>query len=317
MIEVGNATILQGNCLEMLKQLPDESIQCCVTSPPYWGLRDYGHPGQIGLEPSPKEFTAAMVAVFREVRRVLKTDGTLWLNLGDSYATQPGKGNNVPQTKWKANAYPESAAHRSQDFGIAPKNLIGIPWRVAFALQADGWFLRSEIIWYKPNAMPESVTDRPTKSHEHLFLLSKSDRYYYDHEAIKERSTGQTGSAASFRRETKDHLIPGQTVIQHRMDRDERDDDGRRNKRSVWEVPTVPYSGAHFAVFPPKLVEPCILAGARVGDTVLDPFNGSGTTGIVALKHDRRYIGVELNPEYVALTLPRLQAEQSQMRLAL
>lgn len=317
MIEVGNATILQGNCLEMLKQLPDESIQCCVTSPPYWGLRDYGHPGQIGLEPSPKEFTAAMVAVFREVRRVLKTDGTLWLNLGDSYATQPGKGNNVPQTKWKANAYPESAAHRSQDFGIAPKNLIGIPWRVAFALQADGWFLRSEIIWYKPNAMPESVTDRPTKSHEHLFLLSKSDRYYYDHEAIKERSTGQTGSAASFRRETKDHLIPGQTAIQHRMDRDERDDDGRRNKRSVWEVPTVPYSGAHFAVFPPKLVEPCILAGARVGDTVLDPFNGSGTTGIVALKHDRRYIGVELNPEYVALTLPRLQAEQSQMRLAL
>lgn len=317
MIEVGNATILQGNCLEMLKQLPDESIQCCVTSPPYWGLRDYGHPGQIGLEPSPKEFTAAMVAVFREVRRVLKTDGTLWLNLGDSYATQPGKGNNVPQTKWKANAYPESAAHRSQDFGIAPKNLIGIPWRVAFALQADGWFLRSEIIWYKPNAMPESVTDRPTKSHEHLFLLSKSDRYYYDHEAIKERSTGQTGSAASFRRETKDHLIPGQTAIQHRMDRDERDDDGRKNKRSVWEVPTVPYSGAHFAVFPPKLVEPCILAGARVGDTVLDPFNGSGTTGIVALKHDRRYIGVELNPEYVALTLPRLQAEQSQMRLAL
>ena len=317
MIEVGNATILQGNCLEMLKQLPDESIQCCVTSPPYWGLRDYGHPGQIGLEPSPKEFTAAMVAVFREVRRVLKTDGTLWLNLGESYATQPGKGNNVPQTKWKANAYPESAAHRSQDFGIAPKNLIGIPWRVAFALQADGWFLRSEIIWYKPNAMPESVTDRPTKSHEHLFLLSKSDRYYYDHEAIKERSTGQTGSAASFRRETKDHLIPGQTAIQHRMDRDERDDDGRRNKRSVWEVPTVPYSGAHFAVFPPKLVEPCILAGARVGDTVLDPFNGSGTTGIVALKHDRRYIGVELNPEYVALTLPRLQAEQSQMRLAL
>lgn len=312
MIEIGNATILQGDCLEMLKQLPDESVQCCVTSPPYWGLRDYGHPGQIGLEPTPEAFTAAMVAVFREVRRALKADGTLWLNLGDSYATQPGKGNNVPQTKWKTNSYPESAAHRSQDFGLAPKNMIGIPWRVAFALQADGWFLRSEIIWYKPNAMPESVTDRPTKAHEHLFLLSKSERYHYDHEAIKERaiagfngSSFETGKTSAAR----EHLAPVGTQPRNESD--------RRNKRTVWEVPTIPFEGAHFAVFPPKLVEPCILAGARAGDIVLDPFNGSGTTGIVALKHDRRYIGVELNPEYVALTVPRLQAEQQQMRLAL
>lgn len=316
-IVIGDATILQGDCLEMLKQLADESVQCCVTSPPYWGLRDYGHEGQLGLEATPDEYTAKMVEVFREVRRVLKADGTLWLNLGDSYATQPGKGNNVPQTKWKANSYPESAAHRSQDFGLAPKNLIGIPWRVAFALQADGWFLRSEIIWYKPNAMPESVTDRPTKTHEHLFLLSKSDRYYYDHDAIKERDSGQIGSAANFRREGKEQVIPGQSHTNKRLEREATLATGWRNKRTVWEVPTVPFTGAHFAVFPPKLVEPCILAGARAGDTVLDPFNGSGTTGVVALKHGRRYIGIELNPAYVALTIPRLETEQQQLKLAL
>ncbi|MHB8149972.1 MAG: DNA-methyltransferase [Desulfobulbia bacterium] len=297
--------ILNGDCRDILPTLPEKSVNCCVTSPPYFGLRDYGCAGQIGLEQTPEEFVAALVDVFRGVRRVLRDDGTLWLNLGDTYATQPGKGNNVPQTKWQANSSPESAAHRSLDCGVKPKNLLGIPWMVAFALRADGWYLRSDIIWSKPNPMPESVTDRPTKAHEYLFLLAKREHYYYDHEAIKERSTGQQGAAASFKRETKDQLIPGQTEVQHRLGREDREDSGTRNKRSVWDIPTAPYSGAHFAVFPPKLIEPCILAGCPVGGTVLDCFGGSGTTGRVAVEHRRNAVLIELNPDYVVLQQAR------------
>jgi DNA modification methylase len=336
MIEIGNATILQGDCLEMLKQLPDESVQCCVTSPPYWGLRDYGVAGQIGLESSLDEFVSVMTAVFREVWRVLRKDGTCWVNLGDSYASDPGKGSGNPDPK-----NPGHGGKRCRTNDLKPKDLIGVPWRVAFALQADGWYLRQDIIWSKPNPMPESVRDRCTKAHEYLFLLTKSERYFFDSEAIKEQCT-QDEFANGFRggcyvlgaidnQEVGKRQNVGnkrysfaRTVNQpdcrkpqHREDREDVLYQGRRNKRSVWTVATQGFSGAHFATYPPKLIEPCILAGARAGDTVLDPFNGSGTTGIVALKHGRRYIGVELNPEYVALSVPRLQAEQEQMKLAL
>lgn len=325
-LTIGNATILQGNCLETLKQIPDESVQCCVTSPPYWGLRDYGHADQLGMERTPEEYVAKLVAVFREVRRALKNDGILWLNLGDCYSSG-GRGSR--------DADPKHAGRTDMtvrpDAGLKPKDLVGIPWMVAFALRADGWYLRQEIIWHKPNPMPESVTDRCTKSHEQIFLLSKSPAYFYDHAAIKEPAiccangsefhTGKTGehqlgraqkvrpSVAKGGFAAKDEPLPGQLPFRAVTE--------YRNKRSVWEVSTVPYPGAHFAVYPPKLIEPCILAGARVGDTVLDPFNGSGTTGIVALKHDRLYIGCELNPEYVAITLPRIEEAQSQLKLAL
>lgn len=291
--------ILNGDCREILPTLEAQSVHCCVTSPPYFGLRDYGCDGQIGLEQTPEKYVAALVGVFREVHRVLRDDGTLWLNLGDSYATQAGKGNNVPQTKWQANSYPESAAHRSLDCGVKPKNLLGIPWRVAFALQADGWYLRSDIIWSKPNPMPESVTDRPTKAHEYLFLLAKQERYYYDHEAVKEPADPKNFRACpTARRDTP----PGTAT-------DSGFANGRyyetRNKRSVWTTPTTPYNGAHFAVFPPKLIEPCILAGCPEGGTVLDCFGGSGTTGRVAIENRRNAILIELNPEYVGLQKQR------------
>lgn len=312
MIEVGNATILLGDCLKRLASLPGESVQCCVTSPPYWGLRDYGCAGQIGQEPTPEEYVASIVSVFREVRRVLKADGTLWLNLGDSYASSPtGKGKDNKNSKL------EGGKHTQQEGGkcpnkivgdLKPKDLVGIPWLVAFALRADGWYLRSDIIWSKPNPMPESVTDRPTKAHEYMFLLSKSERYLYDADAIKEQGAG--------RMDLGKMTSPARLNQGGAWANTEKTTEGR-NKRTVWEVATAPYAGAHFATFPPKLIEPCILAGSRAGDMVLDPFNGSGTTGIVALKHDRRYIGVELNPEYVELSVPRLEAEQQQMKLAL
>lgn len=314
---IGNATILQGSCLEALKQLPSESVQCCVTSPPYWGLRDYGNDGQIGLEATPEAYTVAIVEVFREVRRVLTADGTLWLNLGDSYSRQGGATDNKNPNRELAHM--EGTQRRAMNKpaeGYKPKDLVGIPWMVAFALRADGWYLRSDIIWSKPNPMPESVTDRPTKAHEYLFLMAKSERYYYDHEAVKETaiSTAPAGNGFSGRQGGSDRVGPlsGGTGTAERWE-----PGGKRNKRSVWEVATQPFSGAHFATFPPKLIEPCILAGDRTGDTILDPFNGSGTTGIVALKHDRHYIGMELNPEYVAITLPRIEEAQSQLKLAL
>ena len=307
----GGCTIYHGDCLDILKSTPEQSINCCVTSPPYFGLRDYGVDGQIGLESTQEEFVARMVDVFRGVRRVLRDDGTLWLNLGDSYATQAGKGNNVPQTKWKANSYPKSAPHRSLDLGVRPKNLLGIPWRVAFALQADGWYLRQDIIWYKPNPMPESVTDRCTKAHEYVFLLSKSERYFFDSEAIKETAAQSSIERAKYgyKHAFKNQFAGSPSDARH-QDGKQYDAGAfaseKRNRRSVWTVATRPYKGAHFATFPPALIEPCILAGCPVGGTVLDPFGGSGTTGEVALQHGRKAVLIELNEEYVNLALARV-----------
>jgi DNA modification methylase len=306
-------------------------VQTCVTSPPYYGLRDYGVDGQIGLEETPEAYVAKLVAVFREVRRALKDDGTLWLNLGDSYWGGKGKsGYELPDEaeERRANGETFQTGHNIPGYMdmrptdgkhpvIKPKDLIGIPWMVAFALRADGWWLRSDIIWAKPNPMPESVTDRPTKSHEYIFLLTKSARYYYDAEAIMEDSvdeesyTGrryrgpktiflQNGYAPGMSAQTFDKGGPEITGKVY----------GKRNKRDVWTVTTKPYREAHFATFPPDLIEPCILAGSRPGDTVLDPFNGSGTTGEVAIKHHRNYIGCELNPEYIELTNRRLAKVQ-------
>lgn len=310
-----NVAIHTGDCLDVLRTLPDESVHCCVTSPPYWGLRDYGVAGQFGLEKTPDEYVAAMVAVFAEVRRVLRDDGTLWLNLGDSYA---GGGNyrgvNSEDSLTSKQASNRGAKGLSQalgsagkDSGVAPKNLIGIPWRVAFALQADGWYLRSDIIWHKPNPMPESVTDRPTKAHEYLFLFSKAPKYYYDAEAIMEESI-YGDHHAKYQGTYARHKI---VAMQNNgaLNGDQYQEGLRRpavnpmhrNRRSVWTVPTSPYSEAHFATFPPDLIKPCILAGCPVGGTVLDPFGGSGTTGMVALELGRSAVLIELNPEYVKL----------------
>lgn len=255
-----SVTLYQGNCADVLRQMPPESVQCCVTSPPYWGLRDYGCDGQLGLEKTPEEYVSNLVSIFRELRRVLRDDGSLWLNLGDSYNGSGHKDIHVNSPKQMTNRGGTSQRGTTIDT-LKPKDLVGIPWRVAFALQADGWWLRQDIVWAKPNPMPESVTDRCTKSHEYIFLLTKNARYYMDMEAIKEPSTGQNGQAANFQRETKDHLLPGQSAIQHRLDRDATQDTGTRNRRSVWTVSTQPYKGAHFATFPPDLIRPCILAG--------------------------------------------------------
>jgi DNA modification methylase len=244
-------TILSGDCRDILHTLPAQSVHCVVTSPPYFGLRDYGTVGQLGLEETPAEYVAALVEVFREVRRVLRPDGTCWLNLGDSYAAN--RSYQVTPTKYKSLDFGKSNANKVPE-GLKPKDLIGIPWRVAFALQEDGWYLRSDIIWAKPNPMPESVTDRPTKSHEYIFLLTKSERYFYDHLAIKEKSTGREifgnmGKKVVINSDRNDQTSQNLEISE------------TRNKRTVWTVATKPYSGAHFATFPEKLVEPCILAG--------------------------------------------------------
>jgi DNA modification methylase len=308
-LHIGDAALYQGDCLAVLASLPDQSVQCCVTSPPYFGLRDYGHAEQIGLEPSPAEYVAKLVEVFRQVRRVLKDDGVCWVNLGDSYASgEIGRHDGYNPTRAGNSGTNKPFGDRQQTklvTGIKPKNLLGIPWRVAFALRADGWYLRQDIIWAKPNPMPESVTDRCTKAHEYLFLLTKSARYYWDAGAMKE--TPVKGAAGSL-------FNAGKTAT-HQMGRSsdaERIDNETRNRRSVWSIATQPYAGAHFAVMPPKLVEPCILAGSRLGDTVLDPFSGSGTVGAVATGHGRRYLGIELNPDYLALSVERLRAAQCQ-----
>ena len=295
-------TILEGDCLERMRELPDDSVHCCVTSPPYFGLRDYGVEGQIGLEPTPGEFVAATVAVFREVKRVLRDDGTLWLNLGDSYNAKPGQRKTTDKAgpKQQTNRGAPGAPSRNVA-DLKPKDLIGIPWRVAFALQADGWYLRQDIIWHKPNPMPESVTDRCTKAHEYIFLLSKSPRYFYDVEAVKEPAV-YAGKRDSVKQ--KDFRgkgpIPGTNQSSFRAITE------TRNRRSVWTVNTKPFKEAHFATFPPDLIEPCVIAGCPAGGTVLDPFFGAGTTGLVAQKHGRNAIGIELNPEYVAIARRRL-----------
>lgn len=311
--------ILQGDCRDVLGSLADGSINCCVTSPPYFGLRDYGVEGQLGLEPTPDEFVSAMVEVFREVRRVLRDGGTLWLNLGDSYAgswgAQGRSGQLSDRSIISAQQIAAAAKKKSRTgsippgSGLKPKDLVGIPWRVAFALQADGWYLRQDIIWHKPNPMPESVTDRCTKAHEYIFLFAKSERYYFDVDAIREPY------ATADRRGPRRSYKPG-SASSHRLDDGHEEMTGPfaglplnpngRNRRSVWTVSTKPFKGAHFATFPPDLIEPCVLAGCPVDGTVLDPFFGAGTTGLVAQKHGRNCVGIELNPDYIAIANERL-----------
>lgn len=300
-----------GDCREIMRRWAADGVrvQTCVTSPPYFGLRDYGNEGQIGLEQTPDEYIAAMVEVFRCVRDVLADDGTLWLNIGDSYARQGGRESDQPR-HWDGREKTAGSMHSTrlaQDIGLKPKDLIGIPWMLAFALRSDGWYLRQDIIWHKPNPMPESVRDRCTKAHEYIFLMSKSEKYFFDSEAMKERGVIPAGTKAakgSAERQAQKgvNARPPEYKVY----------DGMRNRRSVWTVTTRPYKGAHFATFPPDLIEPCILAGSRPDDIVLDPFMGSGTTAQVAIQHGRQYLGCELNPEYKVLQDQRIaNAEQN------
>lgn len=267
------STLFEGDALTVLRRLPPKFVRCVVTSPPYWGLRDYGISEQIGLESALPQFINRLVAIFSEVRRVLADDGTLWLNIGDGY-TSGNRGWRAPDKKNPARAMD---TRPDTPEGLKPKDLIGVPWRLAFALQEDGWYLRSDVVWNKPNAMPESVKDRPARSHEYIFMLSKSERYYYDWQAVRESA----------------------------------DSGGMRNRRSVWHVNTKPFSGAHFATFPPDLIRPCIQASTEPGNFVLDPFFGSGTVGIVCQEENRQYIGIELNHEYIELAMERLQGGDS------
>ena len=366
----------------MLSTLPESSVQCCVTSPPYWGLRDYGtakweggnadcdHQGkpmrtkaqinancsdgrdvknatakqfyknicgkcgatridnQFGLEETPVAYVENMVAVFREVRRVLRDDGTLWLNLGDSYSGVAGS--SINKERSKTINFATLPKRKDLEGGLKHKDLAGIPWRVAFALQADGWWLRQDIIWHKPNPMPESVTDRCTKAHEYIFLLTKSARYYYDNEAVKEpqicsdprliksgivrsREYGYSTKENELRTGNRKYddvpinYAGNGTNVKGHKGNSMNTLDGKRNKRSVWTVAAKPFKGAHFATFPPDLIEPCILAGSAADTLVLDPFSGAGTTGVVAVQHGRRYIGIELNPVYLEMSRKRIQ----------
>ncbi len=306
--------ILVGDCIEMMRTLPDQSVHTCITSPPYFGLRDYGVDRQIGLEASPREFIESLVAVFREVRRVLRDDGTLWVNLGDSYASggRGGGGRYMAERgdgAWQGKG--DATGWRSAPAGWKHKDLLGLPWRLAIALQDEGWYLRQDIIWHKPNPMPESIKDRCTKAHEYLFLLSKGPRYYFDQDAIREpaRALAAPESASkrnSFARETKYTAGEHGQTAQHRTGRDDVDYDETRNKRSVWTVATASFKGAHFATFPPDLIRPCVLAGSPRGGMVLDPFGGAGTTALVAMQEGRQSVICELNPEYAALARQRL-----------
>jgi DNA modification methylase len=309
--------IIEGDCRDVLATLPDQSVHCCVTSPPYFGLRDYGVDGQIGLEPTPNEFVAELVAVFREMRRVLRDDGTLWLNLGDSYVTTPPGNKSKPKDV-------DGLYGRRQDMqighgedrdaiwacgkssGLPHKNLLGMPWRVAFALQADGWYLRQDIIWHKPNPMPESVTDRCTKAHEYVFLLSKSARYFYDQAAIAEPVAPSTIErlAQDVENQQGSDRVPGKTNGTMRAVGSD-----TRNARSVWTIATQPFKEAHFATFPPDLAERCIKAGSPVGGTVLDPFGGAGTTGLVADRLQRNAVLIELNPAYADIARRRIAGD--------
>lgn len=262
--------IIVGDAYTVLKEYPDRSFRSCVTSPPYWGLRDYGIPNQIGAESNLADYIQNLVAIFKEVRRVITDDGSLWLNIGDSYTS----GNRTWRDIDRKNPARAMEYRPPTPPGLKPKDLIGVPWRVAFALQVDGWYLRSDIIWEKPNCQPESVKDRPTKCHEYIFLLTKSEKYYYDYKSIMEPANGSNRK--------------------------------KRNRRSVWAINTEPFLDAHFATFPPKLIEPCILAGTEKGDKVLDPFFGSGTLGEVCLKLNRNFVGIELNEDYARIARKRL-----------
>jgi site-specific DNA-methyltransferase (cytosine-N4-specific) len=272
--EDGNAVYL-ADARKKLADFADETFQCCVTSPPYWGLRDYDYPDQIGAEDKIEDYIKDVVSVFREVRRTLRDDGTFWLNLGDAY-TSGGRTWRAPDKK---NAGRAMQYRPDTPEGLKPKDLIGIPWELAFALQSDGWFLRSDIVWNKPNCQPESVKDRPTRSHEYVFLFSKSEHYFFDAESIQEPVVGETG---------------------------------RKNRRTVWNINTEGFKGAHFAVFPPKLVELCILAGSSAGQTILDPFLGSGTVGSVSKRLRRNCIGIEMKPEYAAMAAKRIAETPAQ-----
>jgi DNA modification methylase len=305
--------IINNDCLEALRSLPDNSLHCCVTSPPYYGLRDYGTDGQIGREPTPDEYISRLVAVFRELFRVLRPDGTFWLNISDTYCGTGSKG---------GHADPKYPQGRTGNFsntynipGCKPKDLIGIPWLLAFALRADGWYLRNDIIWEKANPMPESVRDRCSRTYEHIFLLTKSKKYHFDYLAISEPIAATTAARMKAGRGSNTKYadaIPGQANAQA-MNRprapgtyNDFNISPLRNKRDVWHINTVPYKGAHFAAYPPKLAETCILAGCPENGVVLDPFFGSGTTGYAAKKLNRRYIGIELNPEYCVLARERI-----------
>lgn len=295
-----------GDCRDTMRRWAEQGVkaQMCVSSPPYFGLRDYGHEGQIGLEQTPEQYIAAMVDVFRCVRDVLADDGTLWLNIGDSYASG-GRAYRAPDAKDGKNGRVTGSFRPADPEGVKPKDLIGIPWILAFALRADGWYLRQDIIWHKPNPMPESVKDRCTKAHEYVFLLSKSERYFFDSDAVAEpvaASTVERLSQPTLHQQEVSARVPGKTNGNMKAVGNIE----KRNRRSVWTVATRPYKGAHFATFPPALIEPCILAGSRPGDTVLDPFMGSGTTAAVALQHGRQYLGCELNAEYGALQAERI-----------
>lgn len=322
--------IIQGDALQVLKSMPNESINCCVTSPPYYGLRDYGAPGQIGMETDFRQYIARLVEIFEEVRRVLKSDGTLWLNLGDSYAGNSSggfrAGSGRADGKVDAERKQRNRNRNTCPEGLKPKDLMMIPARVAIALQDAGWYLRSDIIWHKPNPMPESVTDRPTKAHEYLFLLSKSEKYAYDSGAIAEKAiAGWNGSTFDGPRDLEVRPTTGRNRWQERKDAGEGPRRGysqnqptgcgnvgigeMRNKRSVWTIATESFNGAHFAVMPTALVAPCILAGCPEGGTVYDPFTGSGTVGVVALRHSRNFMGSELNPAYVDMARKRIQED--------
>ena len=305
-----------GDCRDTMRQWAADGVkaQMCVTSPPYFGLRDYGHDGQIGLEQTPEQYITAMVEVFRCVRDVLSDDGTLWLNIGDSYNAY--NGNRGRSTSFQQ-ATDEALPKLPKGAGLTVptlknKDLIGIPWMLAFALRADGWYLRQDIIWHKPNPMPESVRDRCTKAHEYVFLLSKSQRYFYNHEAAMEpvaASTVERLNQPKLHQQEGSKRVPGKT--NGNMKAVGRTD--LRNRRSVWTVATRPYKGAHFATFPPALIEPCILAGSRTGDIVLDPFMGSGTTAEVSIQHNRQYMGCELNLEYGVLQDQRIETAKSKI----
>lgn len=326
--------IINGNSLEVLKSLPDNSIDCCVTSPPYYALRDYGVDGQIGLEETPEAYIAKLSDVFMEVYRVLKPNGTLWLNIGDSYNGNKKGNTEIVKNKVVAES---NDFHKKLWAGAKQKDLIGIPWLLAFELRKRGWYLRQDIIWHKPNPMPESVTDRCTKSHEYIFLMSKSQKYYFDYEAIQEEATGYDGRKDTMMKGSKKYdtqIMPNQSVQSMAKNGHERwkfkskncQYDGQRpnsmhlareagmpdevypvrNKRDVWTVNTKPCKEAHFATYPFELIKPCILAGCPENGIVLDPFMGSGTTAIVARSLNRNYLGVELNPEYIKIAHRRL-----------
>ena len=294
-------TLHHGDAAATLAELENGSVDCIVTSPPYFGLRDYGVAGQLGAESSPAEYVAALVAVFREARRVLADDGTLWLNLGDSYTGggggNYGTGKSVRSQGGQQVTNVRNRRDAPENGGLPPKNLLGIPWRAAFALQDDGWTLRNEVIWHKPNAMPESVTDRLSGRHEHLFMLTKSQRYHFDINAIRKPHADSTVAAAS--RARIPYAAPGQRANLKTRGMHE----SGANPGDVWSINTRPFPGAHFATFPPEIPERCILAGCKPGGTVLDPFSGSGTTGLAATKHGRRYVGIDLNEDYLKLSL--------------